>query len=367
MYLQYTTDTQNEELVLVKPSIFENNGGLQFEYKDDKYYERMKVYYRNYRARMMEQKGEDYWKDNAKYKRDKRKNDPEYNDRFNDYRRNSLKYRYSTYKSKNGFKITKDQAFKLLEGKCYYCGEKTENAVNGIDRLQFDGDYTIDNCVSCCKMCNMMKGALDPITFVKHVGNICIENKLKKNKKGKNKNTCPDKKPLSFKSWRKTRENSKYDRHDIHLTNDDYDKLTHSDCYLCGKKYNGINHRNGIDRVINDEPYKMSNCEACCSQCNYMKNKYDKRDLLDKCGLIYAKCHYGDWFAKHRRVPKVLYHKAKNKTKLRLTKEGKLKRKEELEERRRISKENTYNKHMKSLKNKRDKENNKLKHGISYL
>tara|TARA_Y100000992_G_scaffold128613_1_gene84643 strand:+ start:20143 stop:20787 length:645 start_codon:yes stop_codon:yes gene_type:complete len=43
LFLQYTTDAQNEELLLVKPSIFENNGGLQFEYKDDKYYERHKM------------------------------------------------------------------------------------------------------------------------------------------------------------------------------------------------------------------------------------------------------------------------------------------------------------------------------------
>jgi len=43
LYLQYTTNTQNEELMIVKPSIFENNGGLQFEYKDDKYYEKHKM------------------------------------------------------------------------------------------------------------------------------------------------------------------------------------------------------------------------------------------------------------------------------------------------------------------------------------
>jgi len=34
LYLQYTTDTQNNELIQVKPSIFENQGGLPSVYRD---------------------------------------------------------------------------------------------------------------------------------------------------------------------------------------------------------------------------------------------------------------------------------------------------------------------------------------------
>ena len=50
LFLQYTTDTQNNELLQVKPSIFENSGGLPatktknlIKKEDDKYYEKNKI------------------------------------------------------------------------------------------------------------------------------------------------------------------------------------------------------------------------------------------------------------------------------------------------------------------------------------
>lgn len=43
VFLQYTTNTQNEELLQVKPSIFENNGGIQFKYKGENYYNKHKL------------------------------------------------------------------------------------------------------------------------------------------------------------------------------------------------------------------------------------------------------------------------------------------------------------------------------------
>tara|TARA_B100000989_G_C19394502_1_gene407195 strand:- start:43 stop:732 length:690 start_codon:yes stop_codon:yes gene_type:complete len=50
LYLQYTTDTQNNELIQVKPSIFENSGGLPVVktknlpgQEDDAYYEKNKM------------------------------------------------------------------------------------------------------------------------------------------------------------------------------------------------------------------------------------------------------------------------------------------------------------------------------------
>ena len=43
LFLKYTTNTQNEELLQVKKSIFENSGGDQFKYKDSRYYEENKM------------------------------------------------------------------------------------------------------------------------------------------------------------------------------------------------------------------------------------------------------------------------------------------------------------------------------------
>lgn len=71
----------------------------------------------------------------------------------------------------------KEQDFaKLLKQNCYYCGVepclevkrfKGSIFVNGVDRVANDLDYTIDNVVSCCYICNRAKGDLDQATFSK--------------------------------------------------------------------------------------------------------------------------------------------------------------------------------------------------------
>ena len=50
LYLQYTTDTQNNDLIQVKPSLFENDGGvpykdvISFGKENEEYYEKNKMY-----------------------------------------------------------------------------------------------------------------------------------------------------------------------------------------------------------------------------------------------------------------------------------------------------------------------------------
>lgn len=66
------------------------------------------------------------------------------------------------------WKLTEEQYEKLVKGKCFYCGaEPSERKgtimnnkielVNGIDRIDSTKGYCIENCVSCCAMCNKMK------------------------------------------------------------------------------------------------------------------------------------------------------------------------------------------------------------------
>lgn len=52
------------------------------------------------------------------------------------------------------FNLTKEEAFKLYEGDCYYCGQLP---FNGIDRLDPDDHYYPSNCVGCCIDCNRAK------------------------------------------------------------------------------------------------------------------------------------------------------------------------------------------------------------------
>lgn len=83
---------------------------------------------------------------------------------------------YANYKhgaKKRGlyFEISFEQAMKLYEGDCVYCGAKPTKInhiaasnsffkYNGIDRVDNDIGYIPENCVSCCKKCNEAKKAM---------------------------------------------------------------------------------------------------------------------------------------------------------------------------------------------------------------
>ena len=71
-------------------------------------------------------------------------------------------YILSAQKRNINFGLTKETFLNLISKPCNYCGVtdltfyKTKGA-GGIDRIDSNKDYTIDNCVSCCGMCNQMK------------------------------------------------------------------------------------------------------------------------------------------------------------------------------------------------------------------
>ncbi len=79
--------------------------------------------------------------------------------------------RFATYKSRAKrknilFNLSIDEFTVIVNKSCYYCGEFSKNKnFCGIDRLDSNGCYTIDNCVSCCRECNIMKNTLSKKEF----------------------------------------------------------------------------------------------------------------------------------------------------------------------------------------------------------
>ena len=67
------------------------------------------------------------------------------------------------------FMLTREDVINIIFNKCHYCGSDlsnnkiTKNSINGglhyngIDRIDSHKDYTIDNVVPCCKICNLAK------------------------------------------------------------------------------------------------------------------------------------------------------------------------------------------------------------------
>lgn len=89
----------------------------------------------------------------------------------------SLRERFRQYKQAAKmrgyiFDLTEKQFAKLTQQNCHYCGAKPNNKqktrtnyhevyiYNGLDRVDNTKGYTIDNVVSCCKICNNKKGAM---------------------------------------------------------------------------------------------------------------------------------------------------------------------------------------------------------------
>lgn len=65
--------------------------------------------------------------------------------------------------------LTDEEIKSLIERPCYYCGKQQ---ADGIDRVDSNKDYTLDNCVLCCHICNRMKNKFPLDIFLDHVEKI---------------------------------------------------------------------------------------------------------------------------------------------------------------------------------------------------
>jgi hypothetical protein len=71
--------------------------------------------------------------------------------------------KYIVYKNRhiqkfgNSNYITKSEFESISLKDCVYCGKE---GPNGIDRIDSNIGYEIDNCAPCCKHCNYVKGNL---------------------------------------------------------------------------------------------------------------------------------------------------------------------------------------------------------------
>lgn len=82
------------------------------------------------------------------------------------------------------WKLTPEQFEEIVTQNCTYCkappkehyrkarkgkGRGFKLIRNGIDRINNQVGYTLDNCTACCTVCNRMKGAMDIIEFAQQI------------------------------------------------------------------------------------------------------------------------------------------------------------------------------------------------------
>ena len=248
-------------------------------------YEKVALYCIQHRKKLIENDNDEYHSHNAEIMKKWRDSNPEKVKEINEKTKNNIFKYYQVYKNSAeskqlAFDFNKEEYVKLVETPCNYCGIMQEKGFNGIDRIDSTIGYIKDNCVSCCAMCNYMKGCLDKDIFIQRVEHIVSYNKLAEGKLFPNSFKDYDTNYSSYKSRSDKKELQ------FKMSKCVFDILTNRHCYMCGKKTTKT-HQNGLDRIDSAIGYIESNVYTCCGNCNYMKNNYTYKEFIDKCLLIY--------------------------------------------------------------------------------
>lgn len=101
------------------------------------------------------------------------------------------KYKSSAKKRNYEFRLTKEDFYKLTQSDCIYCGEPPNRIYtrkqytgfynyNGIDRVENDIGYVIENVVPCCKTCNIAKHTMSLKQFYKWIEKVHTKRKEQK-------------------------------------------------------------------------------------------------------------------------------------------------------------------------------------------
>jgi 5-methylcytosine-specific restriction endonuclease McrA len=84
-------------------------------------------------------------------------------------------YRERARRYARPFRLSRDEARLLFTRECFYCGQPPALAgwagwkdfhYNGIDRVDSSKGYSVDNCVTACRRCNVAKSDATQAEFI---------------------------------------------------------------------------------------------------------------------------------------------------------------------------------------------------------
>lgn len=98
----------------------------------------------------------------------------------------TIKGKYSQYKYHSRrrnilFNLSFDEFRNFWNKPCYYCNGDISTV--GLDRINSDIGYVIENCVSCCNICNYAKLKLTDKEYIEHCRKVAYNFSMKENKK----------------------------------------------------------------------------------------------------------------------------------------------------------------------------------------
>lgn len=177
--------------------------------------------------------------------------------------------------------LTDDDAKAYFQNKCHYCNKL--GGYNGIDRVDSNKDYSKDNCVSCCKFCNIMKYTysskqfIEMITFLLSVnGNIDRKTNFKHIKHF----ICSQNAKYSKFIYE-----AKLRKLNCEISKKTYNEIIQQNCNYCKNSF--VNGCRGIDRINSKIGYIYGNIVPCCYSCNVMKNILSTEEFFHHLLKIY--------------------------------------------------------------------------------
>jgi organic radical activating enzyme len=174
------------------------------------------------------------------------------------------------------FSLTKTHFESLLIMPCFYCRYEKQSEINGIDRVDNQKGYIENNVVTCCEVCNVLKGSQHPQEFIDKMR--AIYNYQTSNQSISSEivekwgNTYRSKTSANYKTYAKSANTRNIS---FEISESDFMAMTQKSCYLCG-----LSDKNGIDRFDNAKGYIVENCRPCCGHCNLMKKDRSFEEIL---------------------------------------------------------------------------------------
>ena len=97
-------------------------------------------------------------------------------------------YRHSAKHRNLSFELSRNEFNSIILKNCYYCGSYPSNVsksghnngdfiYSGIDRMNNEIGYTLENCVPCCIICNRAKNNLSFNEFLNWISKLVENNK----------------------------------------------------------------------------------------------------------------------------------------------------------------------------------------------
>jgi len=193
----------------------------------------------------------------------------------------------SIYKNKKEFNLTDEEVIEMIIQKCHYCNEDEGPLGIGIDRIDSNKNYTKNNCVPSCEMCNRMKSDYTLTNFINMIKHLArINNFVNKKINNKYKELFVNCKNPKFNLVGKDSREDKPKK--VEITKEKWEEIIKKPCYYCKNDFEGKGSL-GIDRIDSRFGYNENNIVPACSTCNKMKNIMSVEKFFEKIKKIHTK------------------------------------------------------------------------------